>query len=521
MDTTQQKPLMNKWLAAGIVMIGIFIALLDATIVEIVLPKMMSSMNTDTYGVQWVVISYLTAAAIAMTSVEWLGAKIGHRNTYLAGLVIFTFFSILCGQATSIGFMNFSRFMQGLGEGIIVPIGMTILCEVFPDEERGTALGVYGLGASCAPALGPTLGGIITEHLSWRWIFYVNVPIGIIGIFLTIVLLRETSPEHDKPRSFDLPGFLTMAIAFGSLITFLSKGQEKGWLQSDYILALIAVFLISFPLFIVIQLKRKEPLFDLRVFRYRDFTLSFICMFVFSMSIYGIFLLIPMYLERFRQFTTLTSGLTMLPGSILAGFGVLAAGILSDKYSPKKLFLTSAVLMLIACWNLSTIDLYTERSTVIWYWLFWNIPMAFCFPPIQQIGFNEVPREKLNLVSCAQNVSRLLAGSIGTAFAITIMERRADSYFEAFGKYLNYGNVAAMNALRGLSGYLYSQGTPQLLIEKKGLKMLELFTTAKAYSYAIQSGIMWLGLLVIAVIILGLFVREPNRKNGAPKVPIH
>ena len=198
MDTTPHTSVMNKWLAACIVMIGIFIALLDATIVDIVLPKMMSSLNTDTYGVQWVVISYLTAAAIAMTSVEWLGAKIGHRNTYLAGLVIFTFFSILCGQATSIGFMNFARFMQGIGEGIIVPIGMTILCEVFPDEERGTALGVYGLGASCAPALGPTLGGLITEHLSWRWIFYVNVPIGIIGIFLTIMLLRETSPEHEK-----------------------------------------------------------------------------------------------------------------------------------------------------------------------------------------------------------------------------------------------------------------------------------------------------------------------------------
>ena len=521
MDSTLHTPAMNKWAAAGIVMVGIFIALLDATIVDIVLPKMMSSLNTDTYGVQWVVISYLTAAAIAMTSVEWLGAKIGHRNTYLAGLVIFTFFSILCGQASSIGFMNFSRFMQGLGEGIIVPIGMTILCEVFPDEERGTALGVYGLGASCAPALGPTLGGIITEHLSWRWIFYVNVPIGIIGIFLTIVLLRETSPEHEKARSFDLPGFVFMAIAFGSLITFLSKGQEKGWLQSDYILGLIAVFLISFPLFVVIQLKRTEPLFDLRVFRYRDFTLSFICMFIFSMSIYGIFLLIPMYLERFRQFTTLTSGLTMLPGSILAGFGVLAAGILSDKYSPRKLFLASSALMVIACWNLSSIDLYTERSTVIWYWLFWNVPMAFCFPPIQQIGFNEVPREKLNLVSCAQNVSRLLAGSIGTAIAVTIMERRADTYFESFAKYLNYGNVAAMNALRGLSGYLYSQGTPQMLIEKKGMKMLELFTTAKAYSYAIQSGIMWLGLIVIAVVILGFFVREPNRSNGAIKVPIH
>jgi DHA2 family multidrug resistance protein len=511
----------SKWTAAFIVMIGIFITLLDGTIVDVVLPKMMASLNTDTYGVQWVIISYFIAAAIAMTSVGWLGSVLGHRNTYLLGLIIFTVFSAICGQATSIGMMNVARFCQGIGEGIVVPIGMIILCEVFPEEERGLALGVYGLGASCAPALGPTLGGIITEHLSWRWVFYVNLPIGIIGAFLTLVVLWETGRRDASAKSFDLPGFITMSLTFGSLIAFLSKGQENGWLQSDFILMLVVIFAISLPLFIWIELHTEKPLFDLRIFKHRNFTLSMLCMFAMSAAIYGIFMMVPLYLERFRQFTTLTTGLTMLPGSIMAGVGVMIAGYLSDKYDPKKLFFFSSIVMFLSGLALSTVDLYTERSTVMWLFMLWNIPIAFCFPPIQAIGYSGVPQDKLDLVACGQNVARLLAGSVGTAISVTILERKADTFFESFGRTINYGNIAAMNTLRSLEGYLHFQGTPNQLLDKKALKMLELFTTVKSYVYAVQSDIFWLTIMGMFAVIFCLFIKKQDSKDGAKHVPIH
>ncbi|MCX8042761.1 MAG: DHA2 family efflux MFS transporter permease subunit [Desulfobacterota bacterium] len=511
----------SKWIAAGIVMIGIFITLLDGTIVDVVLPKMMASLNTDTYGVQWVIIAYLIAAAIAMTSVDWLGSVLGHRYTYLVGLVIFTFFSALCGQASDIGFMVFSRFCQGLGEGIVVPIGMTILCEAFPEEERGMALGVYGLGASCAPALGPTLGGIITEHLSWRWIFYVNLPIGLFGIFLTLVVLWETGDRSLQPKRFDLPGFFTMAIAFGSFITFLSKGQEKGWLQSDFILALIIIFCVSLPLFIWIELTTEYPLFDLRIFRYRNFTLSMLCMFAMSAAIYGIFMMIPLYLERFRQFTTLTTGLTMLPGSIMAGVGVFIAGYLSDKYDPQKLFLYSSVFMFLTGLLLSSIDMDTERTTIVVLFMLWNIPLAFNFPPIQAIGFSGVPDDKISLVSCGQNASRLLAGSVGTAIAVTILERRADLFFETFGRHVSYDNIVAMNTLGSLSGYLHIHGTPLQMLQVKSLKMIELYLTVKSYIYAVKSDILWMTIIGLFAVVFCLFMKQQTGIQGRKHVPIH
>jgi MFS transporter, DHA2 family, multidrug resistance protein len=518
-DTTLQPG--SKWTAAFIVMIGIFITLLDGTIVDVVLPKMMSSLNTDTYGVQWVIISYFIAAAIAMTSVGWLSSVLGHRNTYLLGLVIFTTFSAICGQATSIGMMNFARFCQGIGEGIVVPIGMIILCEVFPEEERGLALGVYGMGASCAPAMGPTLGGLITEHLSWRWVFYVNLPIGIIGAVLTLMLLWETGKKDASAKSFDLPGFITMAIAFGSFIAFLSKGQENGWLQSDFILGLMIIFAVSLPLFIWIELHTDKPLFDVRIFKYRDFTMSVLCMFAMSIAIYGIFMLIPMYMERFRHFTTLTTGLTMLPGSIMAGVGVMVAGYLSDKCNPKKLFFFSSIFMFITGMTLSSVDQHTERSTIMWLFLLWNIPMAFNFPPVQAVGYNGVPQDKLDLVACGQNVARLLAGSVGTAISVTILERRADTFFESFGRTINFGNIAAMNMLRSMEGYLHFQGTPAQLLDKKALKLMELSITLKSYIYAVQSDIVWLTILGMFAIIFALFIKVKNNADGVKHVPIH
>jgi DHA2 family multidrug resistance protein len=511
----------SKWTAAFIVMIGIFITLLDGTIVDVVLPKMMSSLNTDTYGVQWVIISYFIAAAIGMTSTGWLGSVLGHRTTYLLGLVIFTTFSAVCGQASSIGMMNVARFCQGLGEGIVVPIGMIILMEVFPEEERGLALGIYGLGASCAPAMGPTLGGFITEHLSWRWVFYVNVPIGIVGAALTLMLLWETGTKEAHAKSFDLAGFLTMSIAFGSFIAFLSKGQQYGWLQSDFILSLIVIFCISLPLFVWIELRAERPLFDVRIFKYRDFTMSVLCMFAMSIAVYGIFMLIPMYMERFRQFTTLTTGLTMLPGSIMAGLGVMAAGYLSDKCNPKKLFFFSSLFMFVFGMTLSGIDQHTERSTIMWLFLLWNIPMAFNFPPIQAVGYNGIPADKLDLVSCGQNVARLLAGSVGTAISVTILERRADALFEAFGRTVNYGNIAAMNMLRTLEGYLHYRGTPGQLLDKKALKLTELYTTVKAYTYAVQSDIFWLTVLGMFAIVFALFIKKQTTTDGVKHVPMH
>ncbi|MCS7182606.1 MAG: DHA2 family efflux MFS transporter permease subunit, partial [Thermoanaerobaculum sp.] len=246
----------NKWLVALLVSAGIFIALLDTTIVDIVLPKMMASLEADLYGIQWVIIAYFMGAAVSMTVVGWMAEAFGHRNTYLVGLVMFVATSALCGVAPTLELMLISRFVQGVAEGMMLPVGALILMDAFPEEERGLALGVYGLGASFAPAVGPTLGGFITEHLTWRWVFWVNVPIGLTDALLVFLLLGNVRGK--VVRKLDLVGLVLLATSLMSFIVFISKGQEKGWLDSDFILKAFLVFVVTFVAFIVWELKAPD-----------------------------------------------------------------------------------------------------------------------------------------------------------------------------------------------------------------------------------------------------------------------
>lgn len=301
----------RKWVSAIIVTVGIFMALLDTTIVNIALPKMMAALEADYYGIQMVVISYLLGSAISMAAVGWLGDRFGAKAIFLAGLGIFTGMSVLCGMASSLTFMDTLRFCQGIGEGFIIPTGLVILYETFPREEHGMAMGLYGLGASLAPALGPTIGGLITEHLSWRWIFYVNLPICIVVTLAGWFILKRVKALEKPKVPFDGWGFILMAISLSALILFLSKGQEKGWLQSDYILTLMLIFVITFIPFVAVQLQRKEPLLNVRLFSKRTFAIGVAVLALFSFATYGLWLLLPVYLEKLRQYTTLTSGLIL------------------------------------------------------------------------------------------------------------------------------------------------------------------------------------------------------------------
>jgi DHA2 family multidrug resistance protein len=494
-----------KWIATFIIMIGTFMALLDTTIVDITLPKMIAELNTDTKGIEWVVIAYFIGSAIAMTTVGWLGDRIGHNNAYILGMVIFTISSALCGQSVNIDQMEAFRFIQGLGEGLIIPISMTILYEIFPEDERGLSIGIYGLGASFAPALGPTLGGYITEHLSWRWIFYVNIPTGIIGIFLSLILLKESGKR--KSSSFDIIGFILMSIMFSSLIIFLSKGQEKEWLRSDFILYMIATYIVSTVGFIGWELNRKEPLVDLRLFKYPNLMLSVLILSLFGMSLYGCFFMLPLYMQRLRLYPTLTSGLILFPGAMIGVFSTIAGGILSDRYNPKYILLSGLTLVIISVFRFSYYDLYTSKFIIVIDFIIFNLGIGLIFPPVITIGLNSISLESVNMGSSIQNVCRLVAGSIGTSIATTILIRRGEYYLDHFLSKLTYSNIEGIFIRQKLYSYLYLQGTPEPLIRARSLALLNGYVIQHAKSYAFQVVFIYLTVFVILTILLIPFIK--------------
>jgi DHA2 family multidrug resistance protein len=506
----------GKWVSATIVTIGVFMALLDTTIVSIVLPKMMAALEADYYGIQMVVINYLLGSAISMAAVGWLGDRFGAKAIFLVGLGIFTGMSVLCGMASNLTFMEIARFCQGIGEGFIIPTGLVVLYEAFPREEHGMAVGFYGLGASLAPALGPTVGGLITEHLSWRWIFYVNLPIGVIATVVGWFLLRRVMAVEKPKVPFDGWGFILMAISLSSLILFLSKGQEKGWLQSDYIFTLIMLFVISFTLFIVVQLRRKEPLLNVRLFSNRTYAIGVTVLALFSLAGYGVWLLLPVYLEKLRQFPTLTSGLIMLPGSLAAGVAIIVAGILSDRWRPKMVLLLCLVGAAIMSFDFHT-GVDTPKSQIIWDYGKWVIFVSGAFAPVTVISLAALSARQINMGSTILNVARLIFGSIGTTFAVSLYSAKSAAFYNILASKVHYGSPAT----RGLIGkelLLYGKSFVGPVLQKFQV-MLQGYIASYASAYAFEATFKTLGIMLCAAVLGTLFIK--HRKASGSKVMIH
>ncbi len=506
----EQPPVLGikyKWVASVVLMFGIFMTLLDTTIVDITLPKMLASLNTDTYGVQWVVIAYMIGSAVAMTLVGWIGAATSYRFVYILGMSIFVVFSAICGQANSLGMMVTGRLLQGIGEGLVVPISMTYLFLVFPKHEAGLAMGIYGLGASFAPALGPTIGGFLTEHMNWRWIFYVNLPIGAIGLTLAVFLLRRIKPDGEVKWPFDWIGFILLAISLGSLITFLSKGQEMGWLQSDMIVILIAVWILSSIAFLTLVSRRKNPVVDLSLFKNRVFGISIISLFCFSLTLYAIFFLLPLYMERLRGYPTLLSGMILFPGSIAMGIALITGGILSDKISIRGISIVCIILFSMACFAFGILDMDTPKATIIILYILWGITAGPLFPSLTTGGLSELSPTQVNMGSAMQNVTRLVAGSIGTSLAVTLLERRADYFYMFFSRHTEPGNMAFSVAWKKAVDWFISKGSSVAEANIQAKVLINLYITARSYFTAYQSAFKILALFALMAIPFLLFFR--------------
>ncbi|HOF04687.1 MAG TPA: DHA2 family efflux MFS transporter permease subunit [Syntrophales bacterium] len=508
----------NKWLLAVLVSVAVFIALLDTTIVDIVLPKMMAAMETDIYGIQWVVITYFLGAAIAMTAVGWTADVVGHRNTYCFGIVLFVAMSALAGFATTLEMMLFARFFQGIAEGIMMPVGLLILYETFPPEERGLAMGVYGISASFAPALGPTLGGLLTEYLNWRWVFFINIPVGITDVAL-IWWLMDNARAVEKPPRFDLVGFLLAATALSALIVLLGKGQEHGWLHSDFILTLTIVF-IAFGIAAVVWMSLSaNPLFPRRIMKHQPFRLSIWAMMLFSITAYGFFFLLPIYLQQVHGYTTFQSGLILLPGALFAGLATLLSGILSDRINPKVVAAVCLAGAAIASWIFHT-DPDTPREVIYCDYILWGFFIGGTFAPVTLLALGTLEERDVANGSTLVNVSRLVAGSIGTSYATSVLSMKKDTFFEALSGNLTWGSavltdiLSRLNTYReGAAGAFDPDTWTRLIFQAKQILLL------RAAGFAFEAVYQYLALFPLAALICVALVRLADRR--AIKTALH
>ena len=412
---------MNKFsifhfsLSILLIILGAFMAVLDTTIVDIIIPKLRGPLSTDLYGVQWVVTAYMLAAAVALLLVEWVIKHYGYKWIYIISVGVFAFASFLCGISNTLGFIIVARTIQGFAEAFIMVTAQALLFSLFPPEKKGIAMGIFGLGVAFAPAIGPTLGGYLSEYLGWRSVFFVNVPIGIFLVTLAPFFIPETAKKEKYPLNFVSVIFLSIFTL--ALLIILSKGQQYGWFKSNLIINLAFISWFSFLAFIINEYFSKLKLFEYSLFKNPYYFLGIMIYFILlGFSMYQYFYLVPIFYEQLKGLSSIQTGLGVLGFGIWIGMFSMIAGILSDKFSPVPVLIAGAVIYLFSSYLFSTINYYTPFYEAVVKTMPFGIAMGMFFAPITTLVMQNAG-QKIEQAITTMDYVRFIGGSFGTAIA--------------------------------------------------------------------------------------------------------
>jgi MFS transporter, DHA2 family, multidrug resistance protein len=415
-----------KWWVLTNIMISTFMVVLDATIVNTALPKIMSSFGISVDIAQWILTGYMLSFAIMLPTSGWFADRFGYKRLYAVGLVMFSLFSFLCGISWNETSLIVMRVGQGMGGGLMQPIGMAIIMREFPPEKRGVAMGFWSIAAAASVSLGPMLGGYLADNFDWHLIFTINVPVGIICLFATWVIQREYKTVQ-AGKSFDFAGFISVGVFLSFLLVALSSGNAQwntgGW-TSDFMLLCYALSIAGFVAFFVIELNVKNPLVDLRLLGRYNFGLTNLVMFIFGIGMFGSVFLIPLYLQNILGYTALQSGMVLLPvGFIQAFFGPIS-GLLSDKVNPKVPIILGILLFSVSFYLNAQLSIFSEHAQIMFPMYLRGVAMGMLFSPLSVLAMKDITHREMAQASGMLNVIRQVGGSFGVAILQTLLTQR-------------------------------------------------------------------------------------------------
>ncbi len=439
---TEWKPSFNPWLIAVAVMLATFMEVIDTSIASVAIPYIAGSLSATNDEATWVLTSYLVANAVFLPSSTWLSQKFGRKRFLIGSVILFTVASFACGIAPSLGFILVSRAVQGMGGGALQPLSQAILLESFPPQKQGQALGLYALGVVVAPVLGPTLGGYLTDRISWRWAFYINIPIGLLAVLLQSKLLEDPPYIKDAhPGRFDKWGFGLLAIWSASLQFICDKGQEEDWFGSNYIRWAAVLFVVAFTAFLFRELLHRKPLVDLKLLCNRNFAVGCLLIFLFGMGIYGLTAILPLFYQTLMGYSATAAGFAVSPRGLGSIVSALIVGMIANKVDSRKLVaLGYALFAAMSFWtSFLTLDL-SPRS------LFWPVALSGAALPLVFISLSGVAvgtlkKEQIGGASGLFNLLRNIGGSIGIAAANTVAARHLQTHRGELVRSLTGANV--------------------------------------------------------------------------------
>src|SRR5246127_4830421 len=441
----------NLWLIALTVTIATFMEVLDTSVANVALPHIAGGLAASQDESSWVLTSYLVSNAIVLPLSGWLSSIFGRKRFYMSCVVLFTLSSFLCGIAPSLPLLIVFRVLQGVGGGGLQPSEQAILADTFPPAKRGMAFAIYGVAVVTAPAIGPPLGGLITDNFSWRWIFFINIPVGILSLLLTSRLIQDPPyfrRRHLKETHIDYIGLSFVALGLGAMQVVLDKGQREDWFESNFILNLALISAASLLFVIFWEWKHNDPIIDLRLFRDRTFGISNLLMFMLGFALLGSTLLLPLFMQTLLGYSAEQAGLALMPGGLVIMALLPLVGFLLSKYSPRWLLVFGLVVLSASLFHMTSFDLQMDFRTTTVARLLQAVGMAFLFVPINTAAYAFLPREKNNAASGLMNLARNIGGSVGISFVTTMLARRAQFHQAMLAQNLSAANPVFEKALQ-------------------------------------------------------------------------
>jgi len=511
------RPAVNPWIIAIAVTLATFMEVLDTSIANVALPHIAGGLSAGQDESTWVLTSYLVSNAIVLPLSGWLSSIVGRKRFYMGCVALFTVSSFLCGFAPNLPALIIFRILQGIGGGGLQPSEQAILADTFPPAKRGMAFAVYGIAVVMAPAIGPTLGGWITDNYTWRWIFFINIPVGILSLMLTSRLIQD--PPYLRRRKLsetriDYIGLGFVALGLGTLQIVLDKGQRDDWFESHFILGLAIVSAVSLIFVIGWEWQHKDPIIDLHLFRERTFAVSNLLMFMLGFALLGSTLLLPLFLQTLLGYTAQLAGMALSPG----GFAIMVlmpiVGWLLSRYDARFLLLFGLSMLSFSLFHMTNFTLGIDFKTAVLARVYQAVGLAFLFVPINTAAYSYLPREKNNAASGLMNLARNIGGSVGISFVTTMLDRRTQKHLSDLMSHLTAANAQFQAMLRGIAQQLTAHGASSADAQKQAYAVVQNMVQRQATVLAYIDNFYVLGFVILAMVPMVFLMKKTKSSGG-------
>jgi DHA2 family multidrug resistance protein len=500
-----------------VVVIAVFMSILDQTIVNIAIPRLQIAFGADIHSVQWVLTAYILTLGVVTPTSAFFSDRLGIKRFYLISLVLFTIGSALCGLAWSLPVLIFFRILQGIGGAALFPLSITMIFREFPPQERGAAMGFFGIPALLAPALGPTLGGYLVTFAGWQLIFYINVPIGIVAFILATIFLHEARPQANT--TFDFLGFIFVALGLGLVLYALSSASTDGW-GSTTVVGCLAGGLISLAIFVAVEFilinRGGQPLLDLRLFANGPFTTSIIAGVFVVFSLFGGLFLFPIYLQYLRGLSAFESGLILLPQALASMVSVIIGGRLVDRIGVRAVMIPGLLILGVATWELSFITLHSPYWWLQSMLVLRGLALGLTVQPLTVFGLSEIKPRQLAQASSMNTVMRSVSSSLGIAVLATLVQSRTKIHYAHLSEQVTASSLLGQFYTRLQVLFVAHGATPQAA-QSAALQVINLMVQRQSYVLAIQDAFSFTVVVIGLAIISVLFVRGSRKPKGIPK----